>query len=382
MLCGVGLTVTAGVPRARAQQEEVAPASEEGGASAQVDIFVEAPQGEVSGSGGLGLSAPVATSAPPSVVVVGEAAPSDEPVGSAAVYGEAPIPASAQIITPVRRRGDRLSDSANTGEIVDLMITSGGYGLLLANSIVTWSGFDHGASSDDQVRVRFISSLLGASVSLTGLLAVDAPRGVPTTMAMGLRYGTLIGGLLVPMDAAFDGNGLLAGLTLGGVVGLGIGAGLGYGLRPHISRSRFVEAGVPWGFTLGAMVAGAFKGNTSEIMGGMILGTLGAMTAHTIVASLAPVNVGRGWLLDLAFAGGAGIAALFTWGFGGSEASGETYLATMSATGLVALGIVFAVTDGIQDSGWDDDVAEVLSSMTVSAAPTEGGGMAVISGQF
>ncbi len=310
-----------------------------------------------------------------------------QPVGSAAAYQ--PMPATAgsgpQAIGRRLRRGDHLSDPANTGEIVDLMISSGAYGLFLANSIVTWSGFDDSASEDDQVRVRFVTSLLGAAVSLTGLLASDTPRGVPTTMSIGLRYGALLGGLTAGALGGDVSNvdGALAAIALGGIIGLGAGTGIGYGLRPHISRSRFVESAVPWGLTFGGMLAGAFHGNSQEVFGGLLAGTLGAMIAHSIVAAVEPVNVGRGWLLDAAFGVGAGAAALFTWGFGGATASDATYFATMSATGFVALAIVFALSGDIQDSGWASDLDEALSSVQVGVAPTAGGGaVATVHAEF
>ncbi len=301
---------------------------------------------------------------------------------------------TAEPLQPARRRGDRLEDTANAGEVVDLMITTGAYGVLLGNSIVTWADLDQtfdpvtGAtlrSSDDVVRIRFVSTFLGAALSLTGLLAAEAPRGVPTTMAMGLRYGVALSAF--GAGAAGEGgtiDGLLAVMAVGGAVGLGIGAGLGFGLRPHTSRSRFVESGFLWGTTFGGMLGGAFsRGDGRAVLGGMLAGSLGAMVAHSIVAALVPVHVGRGWLMNGAFAVGCGLAAFLTWGFGGSSVSGETYLATMSATGFVALAVIFALTDFIQDAGWDESaLPEVVRNMNIDVSPTQGGAIGTIRSSF
>lgn len=316
-----------------------------------------------------------------------------QPAYGQPVYGQPVYGQPVQPLTPARRRGDRLEDSANAGEVVDLMIMSGGYGVFLANSIVSWADLDVTfdstgrmvRSSDDVVRIRFLSTFLGATLSLTGLLGSEAPRGVPTTMAMGIRFG-LAWSAFGAGAASSGGNAedLLAVMAIGGVVGLGIGTGLGYGLRPHPSRSRFVETGFIWGTALGAMLGGAFtRVDGRAVLGGMLAGGLGAMTAHTIVAALTPVHLGRGWLMNAAFGAGCGLAALFTWGFGGTSVSGETYLATMAATGFVALAVVFALTDGIQDSGWDDEsVPEVVRSLRLDVAPTQDGAIGMLRGQF
>jgi uncharacterized membrane protein YeaQ/YmgE (transglycosylase-associated protein family) len=173
-------------------------------------------------------------------------------------------------------------------------------------------------------------------------------------------------------------------MSLGGLIGVGIGAGFGFGLRPHPSRSRFVETGFFWGTGFGGMLAGAISRGSDgrAVLGGMLAGSLGAMVAHSIIASLTPVHIGRGWLMNAAFAAGTGLAAFFTWGFGGGSVSGETYLATMSATGFVALAVVFAVTDGIQDLGWDESVPEVVRSMQIDVSPTQGGAVGTLRGSF
>lgn len=318
--------------------------------------------------------------------------------GQPGAYGQPVYQAAPQVYpaaAPVEpRHGDRLEDTANAGEIVDLMISTGAYGVFLGNSIVTWGDLDQTfdpvtgstiRSGDDVVRIRFVATLLGATVSLSGLLALDAPRGVPTTMAMGLRYGVALSAFGAgAFSNSTDGDALLAVMSLGGLVGMGIGTGFGFGLRPHPSRSRFVETGFVWGTAFGGMLAGAFSRGSDgrAVLGGMLAGSLGAMVAHSIVAALTPVHIGRGWLMNAAFAAGSGLAAFFTWGFGGSSASGETYLATMSATGFVALAVVFAVTDGIQDPGWDESVPEVVRSMQIDVSPTEGGAVGTLRGSF
>lgn len=299
------------------------------------------------------------------------------------VYGPAgAAPYPGQPMAPPQRHGERLEDTANAGEVIDLMITSGAYGIFLANSIVTWTDLDVGVSSEDQIRVRFVATILGAAFSLSGLLALEAPRGVPTTMAMGLRYG-LAWGAFGAAAGGVDGDGVLAAMTIGGVVGLGLGTGLGFGLRPHPSRSRFVETGFFWGTALGGMLGGAFSNvDGRAVLAGMLIGGVGAMGAHMLVAGLTPVHIGRGWLMNAAFAAGTGLAAFFTWGFAGASASAEAYLATMSATGFVALGVIFALTDGIQDPGWDESVPEVVRSMRLDIGPTQGGAVGTLSGQF
>lgn len=304
------------------------------------------------------------------------------------VYGQ-PVPPPA----PARRRGDRLTDSAQAGEIVDLMITSGGYGIFVANSAVLWSGANRGASGDDVVRHHFIASLLGATLSLSGLLAMDAPRGVPTTMAMGLRYGVLLGALGYGAFAPrFDGDAFLGAMTVGGLLGLGLGAGLGFGVRPHMSRSRFVETGMLWGTVFGGLLAGAIHEASCRstfgcdgrqgVLGGLLAGASGAVLAHSIIAAMVPVSVARGWLMNAAFAAGAGLGAFFTWGFTGDDASPGAYMGISAATGFVAMAAVFAITDPLQDSGWEDDVEETLSRIQVGVGPTQGGAMATVGGQF
>jgi hypothetical protein len=54
----------------------------------------------------------------------------------------------------------------------------------------------------------------------------------------------------------------------------------------------------------------------------------------------------------------------------------------MSATGFVALAVVFAVTDGIQDPGWDESVPEVVRSMQIDVSPTQGGAVGTLRGSF
>ena len=368
-------------------------------AAAQIVQEGAAQQGEAvppPPEGAQGLGAPVQTQVQVEVQEPIQAQPvqaqplQNPPSQGATAYGGQPVYQAApqtyptpEPLVPAQRRGDRLEDTANAGEIVDLMITTGAYGVLLGNSIVTWADLDETfdpatgtfiRSSDDVVRIRFVSTFLGAALSLTGLLASDAPRGVPTTMAMGLRFGLAFsafgGGAASSTGSADD---LLAVMAIGGVVGMGLGAGLGFGLRPHPSRSRFVESGFLWGTALGGMLGGWFGDNGQAVFGGMLAGSLGAMVAHSIVAALVPVHIGRGWLMNGAFAVGCGLAAFLTWGFGGGSVSGDTYLATMSATGFVALAVVFALTDFIQDAGWDESLPEVVRNMNIDVAPTQGG---------
>lgn len=339
------------------------------------------------------LGAPVQGQAQAGVAV--QAPQSQASAYAQPVYQPTPqVYPTAEPLVPARRRGDRLEDTANAGEIVDLMITTGAYGVFLGNAIVTWSDLDQTfdpatgmtiRSGDDVVRIRFVSTFLGAALSLTGLLAADAPRGVPTTMAMGLRYGVALSafGGVAFSDGGGSVDGLLAVMAIGGIAGMGLGAGLGFGLRPHPSRSRFVESGILWGTTLGGMLGGAFGDNAQHVFGGMLAGSLGAIVAHSIIAAMVPVHVGRGWLMNGAFAVGCGLAAFLTWGFGGSSVSGDTYLATMSATGFVALAVVFALTDFIQDSGWDEsELPEVVRNMQIDVAPTQGGAVGTIRTQF
>lgn len=365
-------------------------------AAAQIVVQEAAPQTEAVPPPPSGTVTVQAQTPPPPQQQVAPA-----PQQTATAYAQPVYPAQAPqgypqaTLQPAPRRGDRLEDTANAGEVVDLMITSGAYGVFLGNSIVTWADLDQtfdpatGAtirSSDDVVRIRFVATFLGAALSLTGLLGAEAPRGVPTTMAMGLRYGVALSAF--GAGAFGDGgtvDGLLAVMAIGGVAGLGLGAGLGYGLRPHPSRSRFVESGFLWGTAFGGMLAGAFtRGSDGRaVLGGMLAGSAGAMVAHSIVAALTPVHIGRGWLMNGAFAVGCGLAAFLTWGFGGTSVSGETYLATMSATGFVALAVVFALTDFIQDSGWDESaLPEVVRNMHIDVSPTQGGAIGTIRSEF
>lgn len=276
----------------------------------------------------------------------------------------------------IGRRGDSLEDRAQSGEIIDLMITSGAYGMLLANGIVNWSGADSGR---DLVTIRFGATFVGATLSLTGLLAVDAPRGTPTVMTIGLRYGAIAGGLMAGALRMGEDT-TLGALTLGGLLGFGLGAGLGYGLRPHISRARFVEAGAFWGASLGFLMSGAVRGDSSTTfalgLGGMSFGVL----TNALVASLTNVAAGRGWLLNAGFAAPAALAAFVA--AVAADTSAEVVFGVSAAVGLLGLGIVFAVTDGIQDPGWVED--EVISSLQLGVSPSADGqgGTVSLSGQF
>ena len=287
------------------------------------------------------------------------------------VYGN-PIPP---------RLGDARSDRAQAGEVLDLMLTSGAYGALVSNGILNWTGND--TTRSDIVTVRFGATFLGATLSLTGLLTMDAPRGVPTVMAIGLRYGTVAAGMLTGALGG-DGNQALAPMTIGGALGYGLGMGLGYGFRPHVSRTRFVEAGVFWGSSLGFLIAGAARVDSRATwslgLGGLAVGVL----SHSLVASLTNVSVGRGWLLNVGFAAPAALAALGAATFSNTGGpSQEVTYGLAIAFGLVGLGVVFAVSDGIQDPGWVED-DEVLASLQLGFAPSADGqgGTVSVSGAF
>ena len=306
-----------------------------------------------------------------------------QPYAGQPVVGQ---PVVAQPVTgfaPPPHRGDRLEDTAATGEIVDLMITTGGYGVLLGNSIVDWA--PDGTSG---VASHFTATVLGVALSLTGLLAIDAPRGVPTTMAIGLRYGVVLGAFGY---GAFAGNNFqvepfLASMVLGGLVGYGVGAGVGFGTRPHASRSRFVEAGGLWGAGFAGLLAGAVcnRGGCdgSAAFGALLAGVSAGVATHIIIAALNPVHAGRGWLMNAGFAVGAGLGAFFTWGLSNGTAGGEYVMGIAAGVGFAGLVTLFAITDGIQDSGWDEGTEEVLSRIQISAGPTQGGAVGTISGQF
>jgi hypothetical protein len=280
---------------------------------------------------------------------------------------------------PAARRGDRLEDTAQAGEIVDLMITTGGYGISLGNSIVIWTD-NSGTPS------HTTATILGATLSLTGLLALDAPRGVPTVMATGLRYGIVLSlfGYGAFAGDRFDGEAALASIAVGGLLGVGVGAGIGFGGRPHVSRTRFVESGGLWGAGFGALLAaaGCERCDGGGVFGALLGGTSGGLLLHTLFAFLSPVSAGRGWLLNAAFLAGGGLGALLPWGLTNGEADGRVIAAVSAATGAVALGVVFAVTDGIQDAGWDESVTEALSRIQIGVGPTQGGAMATVGGQF
>ena len=322
------------------------------------------------------LNSPVAAQAP--VIVTADPGPVYQWNASAPpptpVYGT-PIPPS---FAP---RGDSLSDRAQAGEIIDLMLTSGAYGALVGNGILNWSGNDTVRS--DIVTVRFGATVLGGTLSLTGLLTMDAPRGVPTVMAVGLRYGAAAGGMLAGVVGA-DGNEALAAMTIGGALGYGLGLGLGFGLRPHVSRTRFVEAGVFWGTSLGFLIAGAARVDSRATWGLGLGGLAAGVLSHSLVASLTNVSVGRGWLLNLGFAAPAALGALGAVTFSGPGGpSQDVTFGLAIGLGLVGLGVVFAVSDGIQDPGWVED-NEVLASLQLGFAPSADGqgGTVSVSGAF
>lgn len=305
-----------------------------------------------------------------------------QPVVGQPVVGQ-PIPGSFE---PPPRRGDRLEDRAGVGEVVDLMIVTGGFGAVFANAIIDWAPDEVSGPPSHTTATVF-----GLALSLTGLLTLEAPRGVPTLMAIGLRYGALLGGFGYGafVGNSFDFEGFLVGVTLGGVVGYGIGAGVGFGARPHVSRSRFVESGGLWGAGFAALLGGAICASgtgtcsgSAGPMAALFAGITGGLLTHTLIASLTPVSAGRGWLMNAGFAAGAGLGALVTWGFSNGHADDEYILGVAAAVGFVGLGTIFAVTDSLQDPGWDESTEQALSRVSIGVAPTEGGFAATASGQF
>ncbi|MCX7809188.1 MAG: hypothetical protein N2515_11335, partial [Deltaproteobacteria bacterium] len=58
----------------------------------------------------------------------------------------------------------------------------------------------------------------------------------------------------------------------------------------------------------------------------------------------------------------------------------ETYAILMSGTGLVAAIVVLSITDGLQDSGWDQSLKQALQSIQLDVSPTEGGALFGIRG--
>jgi len=372
---------------------DTAPVSPPPGASALAAPVPEAPPPPP--------SAPPPSAPPPQTVqpATGYVQPATGYAQPGAVYGQPyagqpyagqPVvgqPVVGQPTEPPARRGDRLEDRAAVGEVVDLMITTGGYGAVFANAIIDWS-----PDEVSGVPSHTTATVFGLALSLTGLLTLEAPRGVPTLMAIGLRYGALLGGFSYGAFSgnSFDPEAFLVGVTLGGVIGYGVGAGIGFGARPHVSRSRFVEAGGLWGagfaVLLGSAIcssgSGSSCGGPSGPMGALVAGISGGVLVNTLIATLTPVSVGRGWLMNAGFLAGSGLGALVTWGFSNGNADDEVVLGVAAAVGFVGLGTIFAVTDSLQDSGWDESTEEVLSRISIGAAPAPDGAVVTASGQF
>ena len=152
---------------------------------------------------------------------------------------------------------------------------------------------------------------------------------------------------------------------------------------PDGGGSEPESAGGVWGTSLGLLIAGAARtqstGTWALGLGGMTLGIL----ANSLVASLSNVSVGRGWLLNAAFVAPAGLAALAVLLASNGTAGQEVTYGVATAFGLLGLSIIFAVSDGIQDPGWVED-NEVLASLQIGFGPSAdaSGGTVSINGAF
>ncbi|UJR78483.1 hypothetical protein [Sandaracinus amylolyticus] len=273
------------------------------------------------------------------------------------------------------------------GELVDLYVSAG----ILGGYAGFWVPYALALDDDGWYALSVIG---GASLLALGTIAIDADdglrRGVPSTLAVSIRYGMSLGfllwGALDPVLAPIDtdrrsGIAQRAFLPLaGGLGGVLVGATIGLGLSPSVQHVRFVETAGLWGTGLGLLAAAAAStdGPTAFALGAGGL-VLGVVTAGVLAGAGVRADAARGWLLTLGFASGtvvAGLVALI--------AQSEPSLFGMVGVGtsIGGLALAFLLTEVL--GGGDDRAYRIaaLEDLRLGAAPTEGGGVVTLSGRL
>lgn len=345
-------------------------------------------------------SGPAPTAPPPTVATVVVPPPTATAVAPTSVvapptWPSAPgTPPEPETPEDPRRRADV--------EIVDLYITGGLMGAYLGAWIPESARLLEGMAGDEQTRVLAFSMLGGAGVLTLGILGLDqidhGPRsGQPTSIATGIRFGFVLGGLTLGVLSArssystgeqFDamGIGLLGGALVGTV--------FAYAAEPHPSQVQFTQTSGLWGGILGAELAtlvaplafpnfGADRDRMEAGFGITLAGlSTGILTGVVLSAAHEHFSSRRSWLTTLGMLAGTGAGTLI-WLLV-TAATGTFDAPTwggISAVGSLG-GFILATVLTERDAGpreWD---ATAPSAVQVSLTPTLGGASVGISGGF
>jgi hypothetical protein len=311
------------------------------------------------------------------------------------------MPPEAPPRTPVDdgHRPHRRQDA----EMVDLYITAGLTGAYFGAWITESSGAVSGSSSDDESRILTIATIAGAGVLTLcafGLDQIDdGPRsGQPTSIAVGLRFGFVLGGLTLGVlsadntyrtGEAFDAMGI--GLVSGGALGVVFA----YAADPHPSQVQFTQTSGIWGGMLGAELGAliaplAFPNigasDERQVAGfGITLGGLSAGLLAGVALSAAHENWSsrRSWLSTLGMVGGTGagtliwllVTAATHWNF-----DLPTWGALAGAGGIGGFALAAALTSGDHNAHTWEETDSPQVQMTMS--PTMGGAQVGVAGAF
>lgn len=307
---------------------------------------------------------------------------------SAAVAHEVAPPAD-----PTRR---------DDAEIIELYITASTFGVYTGFWIPFGAGLQGGNDRNPESLVYSVSVLAGGALFALGVAGLDSGSGMragqPAAISASLRYGVALGfmmwGALDPVlspndhcdpSGTFTCTENRAGLAertslplafgaAGGLVGLGVALGL----RPTTDQVRSVEMGGLWGGAIGLLSAlGAAPDSSSGFAitaTSVGLGLLGSAAVAGMGVHLGGRRMG---FMTLGLLAGAAVGLLVpAFGAIGAHDWSWPLFSVTGATGLAGLVIAGLVTDGM------DEGPSTGPDIHVSVSPTEGGGMASLSGSF
>jgi hypothetical protein len=316
-------------------------------------------------SGPIELAAPVVVDDE----VPGEPLPSDE------------APSAAE--TGYHRRDD--------GELVDFYVMSAAAGAGFTTYLFAETGWATDIAPTEPGRVFAVAPVIGAGLFLLipfGLDQIDRgmPAGAPASIAMGLRFGIGLSGLTLGAIGGVSGDDWGHVMFASTLSSAAIFGGVAYITLPHPSQVQMIQNAGLWGGTLGAFLALTVAPNVdgpdaSRVGPGLALAGLGSgLVVGSILSGLElHLPSGRSWIGSLGMLAGAGAGGLVYLLIGGIGGDFDPTIAGVagllgSGTGL-ALGL--ALSEGMQGALRFDD-----ASVSASIAPTEGGGIASLSGTF
>lgn len=328
------------------------------------------------------------------------AAPEPRVAAASQHEAEAPsVPASSDATaapTDPTRRDD--------AEIVELYITATTFGVYTGFWVPFGSGLQGGQDRNPESLLYSLSILAGGGLFALGVSALDSGEGlragVGASTSASLRYGVALGFLMWgAFDPVLSPNGHCdpsaggtytctenrAGLAertslplVFGATGALVGLGVGLGLRPTIEQVRAVEMGGLWGGAIGLLSALGASQDSSQ--GFAITATgVGVGLLGTAIASGMGVRMGGRRLGFMTLGLGAGaLAGLLVPAIGSAGAHGWSW-PLFSVTGATALaGLIIA---GLVTNGMDEGPSQG-PDVHLSFGPTEGGGLATVSGTF